>query len=107
MTNNITNEQIINAFDTGYDHFLLPIAKGKVIQNRLKGTPKWSDGEPLFLSMYDYRVKPVEKTMSTYLLKNSAGHHYNGNEDVMRRDVEEDCESTIVETHTFTYTEEE
>ncbi|MBL4574454.1 MAG: hypothetical protein JKY86_15475 [Gammaproteobacteria bacterium] len=108
MTNNITNEQIINAIDNKWTKELRAMADGKEIQFLLsESTLVWAGcSEPGFREDTKYRVKPVEKTIDTYLLKADDGHYYNATEETMRVQTNT-FEAEIVETYTFTYTEEE
>jgi len=108
MTNNITNEQIINAIDNEQIKALMWHAKGLTIQHNYHGD-LWkncdSDG-PVFVRGTKYRVKPVEKKINTYLLKADDGQHYAATEETMRVQTNT-FEAEIVKKHTFTYTEEE
>ena len=108
MTNNITNEQIINAIDNGCVKELRALADGKVIQstNAIGG---WVDTSashcPVqFTRGYKFRVKPVEKTVTHYSVMSEVNE---GCIEVHTTPPAKGCDVRIVDVHTFTYTEEE
>lgn len=109
MTNNITNEQIINAIDNGCTKELRALEKGMEIQlsYRVLKNNDWvtcNESNPAnFTKSCKYRVKPVEKTRTSYLVRFPDGSV----ETVDQKEKITDGYNQIMETHTFTYTEEE
>ena len=107
MTNNITNEQIINAIDNGWTKELRALADGKVIQGRPKRETQtdWisylGGSIPMFAACVKYRVKPVEKTVTHYSMLRE------GLIEVHNSPPAKGAYGIIVDVHTFTYTEEE